>query len=85
MTLCKCGCGQQVKGKRVFVNKEHQLAWMFAGGAKEMNALQPLDAKQQGGRTTGQEAALSGRLKQAGLKGAAVSRAISERFKNEGR
>jgi hypothetical protein len=33
MAICRCGCGDPVKGRRVFVNKEHQLAWMLRGGA----------------------------------------------------
>jgi hypothetical protein len=79
--LCKCGCGQPVKGSRVFVNKEHQLEWMLNGGASEMNALQPIGAKQMGGHTTGTQAVESGRLAEASKKGAAKSREIAERFR----
>ena len=62
---CKCGCGQVVKGRRVFVNKEHQLAWMVAGGAREMNALLPDEARARGGHVAGTIAFNSGRLKEA--------------------
>jgi hypothetical protein len=71
-----------VKGRRVFVNKEHQLQWMHDGGASELNALQPIEAKQQGGKTTGTQAALSGRLVEASKKGAAKAREIAERFRS---
>ena len=83
MTLCKCGCGcgETVKRGRTFVNKEHQLQWMVAGGASEMNAIQPLEAKVKGGHTQGQRSYESGKLREAGEKGAAVSREIAERFR----
>jgi hypothetical protein len=48
---CNCGCGQVVRGKRVFVNKEHQLIWMASGGAKELNAMMPDEATVQGAGT----------------------------------
>jgi len=83
MSLCKCGCGQQVRSSRVFVNKEHQLAWMHDGGAKQLNALQPIEAKVRGGHTAGTDAALSGRLMEAAQKGGAVSHEIAERFKGK--
>jgi len=70
-----------VKGRRVFVNKEHQLAWMAAGGAKLMNDLQPIEAKQLGGRITGQQALESGRLAEAARKGGAKSREIAEAWR----
>jgi hypothetical protein len=81
MAVCKCGCGSAVKRGRAFVDKEHQLAWMNAGGAREMNALQPLEAKIKGGSISGQEASASGRLRQASLQGAARSREIAERYR----
>lgn len=81
MALCRCGCGQPVKGKRVFVNKEHQLAWMLNGGASQMNALQPIEAKARGGEIAGEQAALNGRLAEAGKKGAERSREIAEAFR----
>lgn len=28
MGTCKCGCGESVASRWVFVNKEHQLRWM---------------------------------------------------------
>jgi general stress protein YciG len=81
MGECRCGCGAQVRGKRVFANKEHQLAWMSAGGAAEMNRLQPIEAKIRGGAVAGREAADSGRLAEAGMKGAERSREIAESFR----
>jgi hypothetical protein len=63
------------------VDKDHQLAWMTAGGASEMNALQPVEAKVRGGRTSGAEAAASGRLIEAGAKGAEKSREIAARWR----
>lgn len=74
---CKCGCGQIVKGKRVFVNKEHQLIWMAAGGAREIGALQPLEAKQLGGQIAGRIGVQSGALAKAGLLGAERAREIA--------
>lgn len=81
MRPCKCGCEETVSGKRVFLNKEHQLAWMLAGGAGEMNRLQPLEAKQLGGAIAGMEAQQSGRLAEAGGKGAERSRQIATEFR----
>lgn len=78
---CRCGCETVVKGRRVFVNKEHQLDWMLAGGAREMNALQPVEAKQLGGAVAGREAVTSGRLAEAGEKGAVRSREIADEFR----
>ncbi len=80
MNYCKCGCRQVVKGKRVFVNKEHHLQWMVSGGASQMNALQPNEAKERGGRIAGAKAHESGRLKEAAQKGGARSREIAEEF-----
>ena len=45
MKFCQCGCGEAVNEKRSFVNKEHQLRWMSAGGAKELNGLQRSHAR----------------------------------------
>jgi len=55
---------------------------MVAGGASEMNKLQPIEAKQLGGRIIGKQAAESGRLAEAGKIGAARSREIAEDFRN---
>lgn len=77
---CKCGCGEVVKKGRVFVNKEHQLEWMMNGGASEMNALMPDEARVRGGQTTGRQSVESGRLREAGIKGAIRSREIAEQF-----
>jgi hypothetical protein len=62
---CKCGCGHKVTGRRVFVDKEHQLEWMVAGGAKELNALVPIEAKSKGGRTAARNSVQDGRWAQA--------------------
>lgn len=62
---CKCGCGEQIKGKRVFVNKEHQLAWMQAGGASELNAMLPDEVRVRGGKTAGRMSVESGHLDEA--------------------
>jgi len=82
MADCKCGCGETVKGRRVFVNKEHQLSWMLSGGAKELNALLPPEARVKGGQVAGQDAALTGRLLDAAHKGAAKSHEIAEQFRS---
>jgi len=81
MAICRCGCGETVSHGRVFVNKEHQLDWMLNGGARQLNAQQPLEAKQRGGQTAGEGATMSGRLLNAGRKGAARSREIAETFR----
>ena len=39
MKFCQCGCGEAVNEERSFVNKEHQLRWMTAGGAKELGRV----------------------------------------------
>lgn len=66
---------------RVFVNKEHQLDWMAAGGAREIGALQPIEAKQEGGRVAGQLALDSGRLAQASRKGGRRAREIAKHWR----
>lgn len=78
---CRCGCGAAVRRGRSFVDKVHQLRWMAAGGASEMNALQPLAAKQRGGAVAGTAAAESGRLREAAAKGGRISREIAERVR----
>jgi hypothetical protein len=65
MATCKCGCGAPIKGKRVFLDKEHQLAWMQAGGGAELAALLPDDARSRGGKTAGNKAVVSGHLREA--------------------
>jgi hypothetical protein len=60
---CRCGCGQQVpKGNKAFVDRMHQYDWLAAGGAAEIGALEPLEARQEGGRIAGKIAKTSGRL-----------------------
>jgi hypothetical protein len=78
---CRCGCGEPVRGKRVFVDKVHQLNWMAAGGAREIGALQPLEAKKLGGQVAGRIAAESGRLPEAARKGGARAREIAARWR----
>ncbi len=81
MQTCKCGCGGAVKGKRVFLNKEHQLAWMAAGGAAEIGALQPLEAKALGGAKAGRMSVENGKLAEASKKGAERAREIANEFR----
>ena len=79
---CRCGCGETVKPpNKAYVDNEHRLAHMVAGEASRMNRLQPREAKQQGGATAGREAADSGRLAEAGLKGAARAHEDAEQFR----
>jgi len=78
---CRCGCGEEPKGKRVFVDKEHQLRWMIAGGAREIGALEPPEARAKGGTVAGADAAASGRLREASTKGAARAREIAAEFR----
>lgn len=77
MQSCKCGCGELTKGRRVFVNKEHQLTWMHAGGAREMNALLPLEVRQRGGHTAGTLHVSSGVQAKAAKKGGARAKEIA--------
>ena len=81
MVLCKCGCGESVKGNRVFVNKEHQLTWMNAGGAGVLNALLPREVRVRSSKKAGRIAADSGRLLEAAQKGGAKSHEIAERMR----
>lgn len=78
---CKCGCGQGVRSGRAFVDKRHQLEWMAAGGAREMNALLPAEVRQAGGRTAGLAQAASGALAEAGRKGAMRAQEIAEEWR----
>jgi hypothetical protein len=63
----------------VFVNKEHQLDWMVAGGAREIGALTPPEARSRGGVRAGAQARDSGRLQEASVLGGQRSREIAER------
>lgn len=83
MNLCKCGCGETVKKNRVFVNNEHQLTWMNAGGARELNALMPDEARILGGQVAGRQAAQSGRLLEAAALGGKRSREIAEAMRRD--
>ena len=61
--LCKCGCGEVVtRPNKAYVNKEHQLDHMARGEARKIAKI------------SGDMAAASGRLREAGLKGAAVAK-----------
>lgn len=80
---CKCGCGTPVPRRKTFVDKFHQLEWMKAGGASEMNALQPIEAKMLGGAVAGTQAAENGRLQQAAIKGAERSKEIAAAFREQ--
>lgn len=80
---CKCGCGEAVKGRRVFVNKEHQLDWMLAGGAREIGALEPPEARVRGGQIAGRMTADSGKLAEAGKLGGQRAREITEAYRRK--
>lgn len=83
MIECRCGCGEMVRPPNTaYVNKEHQLEHLGPGGegARHM-AKMPTEVKRRGGRTSGQNAAASGRLAEAGLKGAARAHEIAEKFR----
>lgn len=82
MRTCKCGCGESVKGRRTFVNKEHQLAWMYAGGARELNSLLPHEVRERGGHTSGTLASQSGRLREASVKGGQRSKEIAAKVRS---
>lgn len=81
MEVCKCGCGELVKGNRKFVNKEHQSEWMNAGGARELNALLPHEVRVKAGEKMGRIAADSGRLLESAQKGGAKSREIAAKVR----
>jgi hypothetical protein len=81
VTTCKCGCGEPIKRGRTFVNREHQLDWMFAGGASQMNAMQPIEGKIRGGATSGQQAVESGRLLEAAKKGGKQAREFAAEYR----
>jgi hypothetical protein len=78
---CGCGCGQVVRVGRKFVDKEHQLEWMAAGGARELNSWLSTETRRAGGRTAGAAQAASGALAKAGLKGAQRSREIAAQWR----
>jgi len=78
---CKCGCGEPVKRGRTFVNREHQLDWMYAGGASQMNAMQPIEGKIRGGATSGQQAAAAGRIQEVGVRAAQEAREFAARYR----
>ncbi len=80
-TACRCGCGESVSGKRVFVNKEHQLTWMAAGGAREIGALEPPEARARGGHVAGTILRDTGQLADAGRKGGQKAKEIAERWR----
>lgn len=71
-----------MKSGRVFLDKAHQLDWMQAGGAREIGALQPLEAKAEGGRTAGRQAADSGALAERGQLGAQRARELAEEWRS---
>lgn len=81
MNKCKCGCDLAVRKGRVFVNKEHQLNWLNAGGASELNALLPDEVRVRGGHTAGAAALKSGQLSKASQLGAAKVRAIAQQMR----
>lgn len=81
-TVCACGCGQDVPPRnKSYVDNEHRIEHMLAGEAKRMNALLPDEVRRAGGHTSGKAAAESGRLAEAGLKGAESARRTAERLR----
>jgi hypothetical protein len=56
---------------------------MVAGGARKLNALQPVEAKERGGLAAGGRAAENGRLFEAAKKGGARSREIAAQLRAE--
>jgi hypothetical protein len=78
---CKCGCAEEVPSSRRYVNKRHQIEHMLAGEAKRLNRKQPVAGKQKGGKVAGTQAAASGRLAVAGLKGASRAREIADEIR----
>lgn len=84
MIKCRCGFGAVVRKGRVFLNKEHQIRWLNAGGAAELNALLPAEVRVRGGRTAGVADLESGRLAKASKLGAAKVQAIARRVREGG-
>jgi hypothetical protein len=80
--LCKCGCREPIPSSKRYVNKAHQLVHLKSGEAKRLNELQPVDAKRRGGATAGRRALDSGRLTQAGARGAERSRHIAQTLRS---
>ncbi|WP_449414433.1 hypothetical protein [Pandoraea soli] len=58
------------------------MAWMTVGGAAEIGALQPLEAKMRGGATAGRMSAENGKLAEASKKGAERAREIAKQFRD---
>jgi hypothetical protein len=54
---------------------------MFAGGASQMNALQPIEGKIKGGAASGQQAVESGRLQEAAKRGAQQAREFAAQYR----
>ncbi len=81
--ICTCGCGEAVKGKRVFVDKAHQLAWIQAGGASELNALLPEEVRVRGGESAGRISVESGHLDEARPLSVARVREITAVFRKK--
>jgi hypothetical protein len=65
----------------VFVNKEYQLDWMVAVGARERGALEPAEARSRGGARSGAQVRDSGMLLQVSAKGGLRSREIARRMR----
>jgi hypothetical protein len=80
---CRCGCGEQLPAGRSFVDKRHQLRWLGKGGAREIGALAPAEARRRGGRAGGRSAVASGRLLAAARRGGERTREIAEEMRQE--
>ena len=80
---CRCGCGEEARPGRAFVDKRHQVQWLRQGGAREIGALAPLEARRRGGIVGGQKAVESGQLREAGRRGGQRSREIAEEIRRQ--
>jgi hypothetical protein len=80
---CKCGCGEKVTDSKRYVDKAHQIAHLLAGEASRLNKQQPVEAKAKGGSVAGTLAVQSGRLADAGQKGAARAREIAQQVRQQ--
>jgi hypothetical protein len=56
---------------------------MSSGGAAELNAMQPLEAKVRGGATAGKLSFANGHLVEASKKGADRARQIAKQFREK--
>lgn len=53
MTACKCGCGREVAPDRVFVDRDHQAAWLRSEAAARSRSEVPAPQPEQPTTTSG--------------------------------